>query len=211
MTNKDMKLIMTWALLWCVSVVAGDRLSEYGSYVNPHPRTYDRCPAQDLIRLSLCCNDVLCMLDDCKADDLACECCALQSMKQECYNLCPGNPSNNFLTVLYHDCEALNDINACSLPFKKDDGLPSKAKNSKEPQADSTGRISYTEDKENSVVVKSKLSSKIPSQKESIDNILTDGDENEIAENPLEVDADSPSNKKEPIQETYNITNTSGT
>lgn len=96
--------------------------SESGSYRNPNPRPYDDCEAADLIHLSACCNDVLSSLDDCKAGDLACECCALQSMDRECYNLCPGNPSANFLSVLLTDCVPLNDVNACNIPFKKVDG-----------------------------------------------------------------------------------------
>lgn len=98
--------------------------SEQGSYVNPNPRQYDNCEVQDLVQLSACCNDVLNKLDDCKANDLACECCALQSLKQDCYGLCQGNPSNNFLTALFDDCASLNDVNACNLPFRKDDSQP---------------------------------------------------------------------------------------
>lgn len=94
--------------------------SEFGSYVNPNPRPSKKCPPNDLIKLSACCNEVLSKLDDCKPDDLACECCALQSIKQECYHICPDNPSANFLSVLYEDCAELSEINACALPFKKD-------------------------------------------------------------------------------------------
>lgn len=110
---------MRWLLL--LSVVWAT-LPETGSYKNPHPRPYERCDANDLIKLSGCCNEVLARLDDCKAEDLACECCALQHMDTDCYNLCPGNPSTNFLTVLFDDCAPLNDVNACNLPFKKEDG-----------------------------------------------------------------------------------------
>ncbi|KAG7665074.1 uncharacterized protein J8A68_001383 [[Candida] subhashii] len=94
---------------------------EYGTYVNPNPRSFTKCDPNDPIKLSGCCNDVLSRLDECRADDLACECCALQSIEQECYHLCPGNPSANFLSVLMNDCAELSEINACSLPFKKDD------------------------------------------------------------------------------------------
>lgn len=166
------------AFVWILYIINGvfsERITEYGSYVNPHPRPYERCTAPDLIKLSSCCNDVLSKLDDCKADDLACECCALQSLKQECFNLCPGNPSNNFLTVLFLDCQALNDINACSLPFKKSDSLPSKKK--KQQQQD----MSYMETTDganpNSVVIKSKLSPKIPAEKELIQLLQHDSDE----------------------------------
>ncbi|WPK26137.1 hypothetical protein PUMCH_003484 [Australozyma saopauloensis] len=96
--------------------------NEMGSYKNPNPRPYDNCDAKDLIQLSSCCNDLLSNLDDCKANDLACECCALQNMDRLCYNLCPGNPSANFLSVLLDDCAPLNDVNACNIPFKKVDG-----------------------------------------------------------------------------------------
>lgn len=96
--------------------------TESGSYKNPNPRPYDNCGASDLIQLSACCNSILANLGDCKAGDLACECCALQSMDSLCYNLCPGNPSANFLSVLLDDCVPLNDVNACNIPFKKVDG-----------------------------------------------------------------------------------------
>lgn len=118
-----MKVIIIYTLLH-TCVVANMASLEQGSYVNPNPRQYENCEVQDLVQLSECCNDVLNKLDECKANDLACECCALQSMKQECYGLCPGNPSNNFLTTLFDDCATLNDVNACSLPFKKDDSIP---------------------------------------------------------------------------------------
>ncbi|PVH14034.1 uncharacterized protein CXQ87_002157 [Candidozyma duobushaemuli] len=95
---------------------------EYGSYKNPHPRPLHKCDNSDIAMLAACSNQVLAQLDDCKANDLACECCALQSMDPKCHNLCPGNPNANFLTVLVNDCAPLNDINACNLPFKKNDG-----------------------------------------------------------------------------------------
>lgn len=91
------------------------------SYTNPNPRPYEKCLPNDLVKLLECCNGVLAKLDDCKANDLACECCALQSMDALCFGLCPNNPSNNFLTVLFNDCASLNDVNACGLPFKKED------------------------------------------------------------------------------------------
>lgn len=97
-------------------------LVETGTYRNPNPRPYDNCDAADLVQLSTCCNDILAGLDDCKSGDLACECCALQSMDRLCYTLCPGNPSASFLTVLLDDCVSLNDVNACNIPFKKVDG-----------------------------------------------------------------------------------------
>ncbi|EMG47061.1 hypothetical protein G210_2662 [Candida maltosa Xu316] len=91
--------------------------------MNPNPRKIPQCQPNDLVKLSTCCNDLLHKLDECKPDDLACECCALQSINQDCYGLCPGNPSTNFLTVLLSDCSHLNDVNACSLPFKKTEGV----------------------------------------------------------------------------------------
>ncbi|ODV60130.1 uncharacterized protein ASCRUDRAFT_71166 [Ascoidea rubescens DSM 1968] len=99
-----------------------DIQNEFGSYMNPNPRT--PCEGSELEKLNTCANDVLSKLDDCKADDLACECCALQSLNRDCYGLCPGSPSGNFLAVLYDDCESLNDVNACGLPFKKEDAKP---------------------------------------------------------------------------------------
>lgn len=155
---------MNFILLIIVILVSvkGDRISEYGSYVNPHPRPYERCSSQELIKLSNCCNEILVKLDDCKSDDKACECCALQQMNVECYNLCPGNPSNNFLTVLFDDCRDLNDINACALPFKKHDGLP-KVQPKKE-----------IEEPKNSVIVKSKVSAQ---KIEDLEQNLTDQDQ----------------------------------
>lgn len=129
--------------------------AEYGTYLNPNPRPFEKCDAQDLIKLSNCCNDVLSRLDDCRADDLACECCALQSMKQECYNLCSGNPSNNFLTVLYNDCASLSDVNACSLPFKKNDETPSKI--SEGMKSKSKAKQQDSKEKSNQYILKSKL------------------------------------------------------
>ncbi|CAK9441348.1 uncharacterized protein LODBEIA_P52160 [Lodderomyces beijingensis] len=102
-----------------------NRLGEYGTYVNPNPRKpSSKCDPKDLAKLSTCCNDVLSKLDECKPDDLACECCALQSIDQECYQLCPGNPNTNFLAVLLSDCSQMSEINACAIPFKKEDPEP---------------------------------------------------------------------------------------
>ncbi|OBA22015.1 hypothetical protein METBIDRAFT_14952, partial [Metschnikowia bicuspidata var. bicuspidata NRRL YB-4993] len=112
-------------LLLCIASLAlaiESSVIENVSYKNLNPRPYDNCEANDLIKLLACCNDVLASLDDCKAGDLACECCALQSMDLTCYNLCPGNPSTNFLAVLFDDCSSLNDVNACNIPFKRVDG-----------------------------------------------------------------------------------------
>lgn len=117
-------------------------MGEYGTYVNPNPRPYQRCDAEDLIKLSSCFNDVLSKLDICVADDLACECCALQNMDQACFHLCPTNPSANFLNTLVNDCSALNDVNACSLPFMK---------------FSSSRRPSLTPDQEDSFLLKSKI------------------------------------------------------
>lgn len=124
-----MRLVYLFAaVLWTALNVEGkfskqssNHVGEYGSYSNPNARAFDKCTAQELIKLSQCCNDVLIKLNTCKAEDLACECCALQSIDKECYSLCPGNPSVNFLTVLINDCSSLQGVNACGLPFKKYD------------------------------------------------------------------------------------------
>lgn len=153
----NFKLIVALSI---TALVAASSL-EGGTYVNPNPRLYDNCEVQDLVQLSACCNDVLSKLDDCKANDLACECCALQSMKKECYGLCPGNPSNNFLTALFDDCESLNDVNACNLPFKKDDSIP----------IENTKRKKYQEEEENtSIILKSKVQRPEEPPSEYIDN-----------------------------------------
>ncbi|KAI5965804.1 uncharacterized protein KGF55_001167 [Candida pseudojiufengensis] len=97
--------------------------------MNPNPRKSSlssKCEPNDLVKLSACCNDILSKLDECKPNDLACECCALQSINQECYHLCPGNPNTNFLSVLLSDCKVMSEINACSIPFKKEDPEPPK-------------------------------------------------------------------------------------
>ncbi|KAK6199506.1 uncharacterized protein RJT21DRAFT_47658 [Scheffersomyces amazonensis] len=146
--------------------IRNDPNREYGSYVNPNPRPYEKCPTDDLIKLSGCCNDVLTKLDDCKADDLACECCALQSIKQECYHLCPGNPSANFLSVLLDDCGALNDVNACSIPFKKDDEIGTQKNGAKSIVRAKASRFNSDSDSNhnelhNSVTVKSKIVDKL--------------------------------------------------
>lgn len=107
-------------LLYVIGLVMSEH---YDSYVNPNPRPYEQCNSQDLIKLSSCCNDILTKLDLCKSNDLACECCALQKLDSSCFKVCPNNPSNNFLTVLLNDCASLNDVNACNLPFNKDDSF----------------------------------------------------------------------------------------
>ncbi|CAI5759105.1 unnamed protein product [Candida verbasci] len=122
-------LLHLYIFIFSLIVINCAIITEFGTYINPNPRKYSKCESSDLIKLSNCCNDVLLKLDECKPNDLACECCALQSINQECYNLCPGNPSTNFLTVLLNDCHSLKDVNACSLPFKKgyDEPVPKKS------------------------------------------------------------------------------------
>ncbi|KAM9929757.1 hypothetical protein OXX80_009578 [Metschnikowia pulcherrima] len=140
-----------------LSLAAESTLVENASYKNLNPRPYDNCEANDLIKLSACCNDVLADLDDCKAGDLACECCALQSMDRTCYSLCPGNPSTNFLAVLFDDCSSLNDVNACNIPFKRVDGdRPASFRNRKASaeaiqRASSTVKTQMVSEKDDSV------------------------------------------------------------
>ncbi|CDR40816.1 CYFA0S05e04808g1_1 [Cyberlindnera fabianii] len=107
-----------------VDVISSTESSEFGAYVNPNPKNI--CEGDELDTLTLCASEVLAKLDECKPDDLACECCALQSMKRDCYGLCPNTQSGNFLAVLYDDCETMNDVNACNLPFKKHDAHVAK-------------------------------------------------------------------------------------
>lgn len=102
-----------------VDVISSTESTEFGAYVNPNPKNI--CEGEELEILTVCASEVLSKLDECKPDDLACECCALQSMKRDCYGLCPNTASGNFLAVLYDDCETMNDVNACNLPFKKHD------------------------------------------------------------------------------------------
>lgn len=103
-------------------------------------------------------------MDQCKPDDLACECCALQSMKRDCYGLCPNTASGNFLAVLYDDCETMNDVNACNLPFKKHDAHVAKFLR---PNA----RIPV-EDKEPDFVIKSILENNTNSSNATIVSFL---------------------------------------
>ncbi|ODQ57206.1 hypothetical protein WICANDRAFT_65465 [Wickerhamomyces anomalus NRRL Y-366-8] len=100
-------------------LISSTESNEFGAYVNPNPKNI--CEGEELDTLTTCASEVLAKLDECKPDDLACECCALQSMKRDCYGLCPNTASGNFLAVLYDDCETMNDVNACNLPFKKHD------------------------------------------------------------------------------------------
>lgn len=131
----------------CVELVSTTDPTEFGSYVNPNPKNI--CEGEELETLTVCASEVLSKLDECKPDDLACECCALQSMKRDCYGLCPNTASGNFLAVLYDDCETMNDVNACNLPFKKHDAHIAKFLR---PNA----RIAV-EDKEPDFVIKSVL------------------------------------------------------
>jgi hypothetical protein len=80
--------------------------------------TKNICDGEELEMLTICAREVLGKLDDCKPNDLVCECCALQSMKRDCLGLCPNTVSGNFLVVLYDDCETMNDVNVCNLSFK---------------------------------------------------------------------------------------------
>lgn len=180
-STYTMQLHKVLFLTVIISLVLGDKSSEYGSYVNPNPRPYLKCSAPDLIKLSSCCNDVLSRLDECRAGDLACECCALQNMDQECLNICPDNPSNNFLTVIDNDCKELNDINSCSLPFKKVDGEPKEFKKWKLKVENQKNEDGVEDLSSNSVVVKSKLSPQIPDQKAILD-ILQQEEDDEVNE-----------------------------
>lgn len=98
-----------------VPILAGN---EHGSYVNLNPHTYDKCPPEDLMTLNNCCCYLLDLLEQCIPDDEACACCALQSIDNDCYLLCPSHPSSLYLAVLMEDCKPLNDVNACNLPFR---------------------------------------------------------------------------------------------
>lgn len=93
--------------------------SEYGSYRNPNPLPQDVCESNDLIKLNSCSNEMLGRLQQCKANDRACECCALQSLKPSCFELCPGSPASNLLSVIIDDCAELGEVNACDLPFMR--------------------------------------------------------------------------------------------
>ncbi|PIS57883.1 hypothetical protein CJI97_000937 [Candidozyma auris] len=184
-----MKLPSVLVLLLPLSsaLVAG----EFGSYRNPNPRPLHKCDNTDMAMLAQCSNSVLAQLDDCKANDLACECCALQSMDSKCHRLCPGNPSANFLTVLVTDCAPLNDINACNLPFKKTDGdmRPMKMA-SKEPEITISVK-SHLQDKSASRKQSGQPGSTLYSAYEDSDSDSDDSDSDEaVAPEPLLPTAD---------------------
>ncbi|EDK41776.2 hypothetical protein PGUG_05874 [Meyerozyma guilliermondii ATCC 6260] len=107
--------------------------SEYGSYRNPNPLPQDVCESKDLIKLNSCSNEMLGRLQQCKANDRACECCALQSLKPTCFELCPGSPASNLLSVIIDDCAELGEVNACDLPFMRSE---SSYLNTEEPSDD---------------------------------------------------------------------------
>lgn len=117
----------TAAQLVCAAevVISNSDSREFGAYVNPNPKNI--CDGDELEMLTICASEVVANLEECEPDDLACECCALQIMEQDCHGLCPNTPSGNFLAVLYDDCETMNDVNACNLPFKKHDALVAKS------------------------------------------------------------------------------------
>lgn len=85
-------------------------------------------------------------------------------MKRDCYGLCPNTASGNFLAVLYDDCETMNDVNACNLPFKKHDAHVAKFLR---PNA----RIPV-EDKEPDFVIKSILENNTNSSNATIVSFL---------------------------------------
>lgn len=169
-----MKILLIMACWWAVA----SSKEQYDTYSNPNPRPYSKCDAHDLIKLSACSNEVLTRLDDCKPDDLACECCALQSIDQSCYNLCPNNPSNNFLSVLFDDCASLNDVNACGLPFKKEDLVDSEGLVLKSKKVKAQGQEILS-----SITLKSKVSSHDFSPNQKIDiNLLNQEEGEEVQE-----------------------------
>ncbi|CCH42439.1 putative secreted protein [Wickerhamomyces ciferrii] len=143
-------------------LISSTESNEFGAYVNPNPKNI--CEGEELDTLTTCASEVLAKLDECKPDDLACECCALQSMKRDCYGLCPNTASGNFLAVLYDDCETMNDVNACNLPFKKHDSHVAKFLR---PNA----RIPV-EDKEPDFILQSTLENQSNSTNSSITSFL---------------------------------------
>lgn len=160
--------ILIWLLFYLHSTVVLARIvdPEFGTYLNPNPRKYPQCQANDLVKLSSCCNELLHKLDQCKSDDLACECCALQLIDRDCYHLCPGNPLTNFLTVLLQDCAQLSEINACALPFKKTDELFVDKKKS---TPDSKSAVQALEaDEKYDASLKSKVHNKVDEMKSHV-------------------------------------------
>jgi hypothetical protein len=97
-------------------VVSNTEVTDFGANVNANMKNI--CDGGELEMLTICAREVLGKLDDCKPNDSACECCALQSMKRDCLGLCPNTVSGNFLVVLYDDCKTMNDGNVCDLSFK---------------------------------------------------------------------------------------------
>lgn len=106
---------------------------EHGSYLTQYS---NECSNKDLAALNDCADYLLELLDQCIPNDKACSCCAFQSLDEHCYSLCPLDPSSLYLAVLMNECEPLEDVDACSLPFSVDSPKKSFIKNLLSPKFD---------------------------------------------------------------------------
>ncbi|CCH44916.1 putative secreted protein [Wickerhamomyces ciferrii] len=108
-------------------VSSTESINEFDAHVNSNPKNI--CEGEELDALATCATKYLAKLDECKPDDQACECCAVQSMNRDCYGLCPNTESGNFLAGLYDNCETYTmakGVDPCNLPFKKYDSRIAK-------------------------------------------------------------------------------------
>lgn len=109
------------------------------------------CSNDDLNALSVCTSEILTSLDNCKPNDLNCVCCSLQNLDNGCFDLCSDYSSNNILSSITKDCEALSDIDTCV--------AYSKAKNAPLKKA-LTPKKNLIEDEQPKTIVKSVFNSK---------------------------------------------------
>lgn len=93
---------------------------EYGSYSFAQDSLI--CSEEDTQILSECASEILAKLDTCKPDDLACECCALQSLNRVCFDACHTSLSSSYFSVIMKDCESMSDVDACDVLVKKSSG-----------------------------------------------------------------------------------------
>ncbi|CCH44915.1 putative secreted protein [Wickerhamomyces ciferrii] len=103
-------------------MISSTESNECGANVNLNPKNI--CGREELEALNNCAGEALPKLDKCVPRDPACECCALQSMKRDCYGLCLDNPHGEFFNTMYDACETYTKargVDPCDLPFKKYD------------------------------------------------------------------------------------------
>ncbi|CAI8502137.1 unnamed protein product [Hanseniaspora opuntiae] len=139
------------------------------------------CSNDDLNALSVCTSEILTSLDNCKPNDLNCVCCSLQNLDNGCFDLCSDYSSNNILSSITKDCEALSDIDTCE--------AYSKAKNAPLKKA-LTPKKNLIEDEQPKTIVKSVFNS----QKEKL-NIKENPGEFSYSKNKTGNTSEKPKNQ----------------